>query len=138
MPRYIIERQYLLPVYQHLAVEAPDLDTACGEALDDGEHDWEDAQEDYESSRPTTIVCAVEIASKEEWVIATRSQYEQSGLMYDGRHELIEIHREFAERDCQAELAEILERNDCGKSRVLIDGDDLKRLKSIAGMRVDR
>ena len=51
MPRYVIERQYLLPVYQHLAVEAPDLDTACREALDDGEHDWEDAQEDYESSR---------------------------------------------------------------------------------------
>ena len=58
MPRYIIERQYLLPVYQHLAVEAPDLDTACRKALDDGEHDWEDAQEDYESSRPATIVCA--------------------------------------------------------------------------------
>ena len=44
MTRYIIERQYLLPVYQHLAVEAPDLDTACREALDDGEHDWENAQ----------------------------------------------------------------------------------------------
>ena len=85
MPRYIIERQYLLPVYQHLAVEAPDLDTACREALDDGEHDWEDAQEDYESSRPTTIISAVEIASEEEWVIATKSQYERSGLMYDPR-----------------------------------------------------
>jgi hypothetical protein len=138
MPRYIIERQYLLPVYQHLALEAPDLDTACREALDDGEHDWEDAQEDYESSRPATIVCTVEIANEEEWVIATRSQYERSGLMYDGRHELIEIPAEFTERDRQAALAEILERNDCGKTRVLIDGDDLKRLKSIAGMRVDR
>jgi hypothetical protein len=134
----MIERQYLLPVYQHLAVEAPDLDTACREALDDGEHDWEDAQEDHESSRPTTIVCAVEIASEEEWVIATKSQYERSGLMYNGRHELIEIPAEFTERDRQAELAEILERNDCGKGRVLIDGDDLKRLKSIAGMRGDR
>ena len=58
--------------------------------------------------------------------------------MYDGRHELIEIPREFTEKDRQAELGEILERNDCGKGRVLIDGDDLKRLKSIAGMRVDR
>ena len=138
MPRYIIERQYLLPVYQHLAVEAPDLDTACREALDDGEHDWEDAQEDYESSRPATVVSAVEITSEEEWVIATRSQNVRSGLMYEGRHELIEIPAEFTERDRQAELAEILERNDCGKTRVLIDGDDLKRLKSIAGMRVDR
>jgi hypothetical protein len=138
MPRYIIERQYLLPVYQHLALEAPDFDSACREALDDGEHDWEDAQEDYESSRPATIVCAVEIASEEEWVIATKSQYERSGLMYDGRHELIEIPREFTEKDRQAELGEILERNDCGKGRVLIDGDDLKRLKSIAGMRIAR
>jgi len=138
MLRYVIERQYLLPVYQHLAVEAPDLESACRDALDDGEHDWKDAQEDYESTRPTTIVSAVEIASEEEWAIATKSQYERSGLMYDGRHELIEIPREFTERNRLAELAEILERNDCGKARVLIDGDDLKRLKSIAEMGVDR
>ena len=58
--------------------------------------------------------------------------------MYDGRHQLIEIPAEFTERDRQAEVAEILERNDCGKGRVLIDGDDLKHLKSIAGTRVDR
>jgi threonine synthase len=138
MPRYIIERQYLLPVYQHLAVEAPDLEAVCREALDDGEHDWEDAQEDYESSRPATIVAAVEITREEEWAIATKSQYERSGLMYEGRHELIEIPREFTEKDRQAELAEILERNDCGKAHVLLDGDDLERLKSIARMRVDR
>jgi len=138
MLRYVIERQYLLPVYQHLAVEAPDLESACRYALDDGEHDWKDAQEDYESTRPTTIVSAVEIASEEEWATATKSQYERSGLMYDGRHELIEIPREFTERNRLAELAEILERNDCGKARVLIDGDDLKRLRSIAGMGVDR
>ena len=138
MLRYVIERQYLLPVYQHLAVEAPDLESACRYALDDGEHDWKDAQEDYESTRPTTIVSAIEIASEEEWATATKSQYERSGLMYDGRHELIEIPREFTERNRLAELAEILERNDCGKARVLIDGDDLKRLKSIAGMGVDR
>jgi len=138
MPRYIIERQYLLPVYQHLAIEAPDLDTACREALDDGENDWENAQEDYESSRPATIVSAIEIAGEEEWVIANGSQYERSGLMYDGSHELIEIPREFTERDPLAELAEIFETNDCGTARVLIDGDDLERLKSMAGMGIDR
>ena len=137
MPRYIIERQYLLPVYQHLAVEAPDLESACREALDDGEHDWEDAQEDYENSRPTTI-SAIEIASEEEWVIATKSQYERSTLMYDGSRELIEIRPAFSEKDHPAELAGILDRNDCDEGRVLIDGDDLKRLKSIAGMRVHR
>ena len=36
-------------------------------------------------------------------------------------HELIEIPRKFTERDRLAELAEILERNDCGNTRVLID-----------------
>ena len=145
MPRYIIERQYLLPVYQHLSLESPDLESACREALDDGEHDWEDAQEDYEGSRPTTIVSAIEIASEAAWPTAIKSQYERSGLMYDGRHEFIEIPRKFTEIprkftevDRAAELAEILERNDCGKGRVLIDGDDLERLKSMAGMRVDR
>ena len=137
MPRYIIERQYLLPVYQHLAVETPDLESACREALDDGQHDWEDAQEDYESSRRTTIVSAIEITSEEEWVIANESQYERSGLMYDGSHELIEIPRELTEKDRLADLAEILERSDCGKDRVLIDGDDLKHLKSIAGMGIN-
>ena len=138
MPRYIIERQYLLPVYQHLALESPDLESACSEALDDGEHDWEGAQEDYESSRPTTIVSAIEIASEAEWATVSKSQHERSGLMYDGRHEFIEIPRKFTEADQVGELAEILERNDCGKGRVLIDGDDLERLKSVAGMRVDR
>ena len=99
MPCYIIERQYLLPVYQHLALESPDLESACRDALDDGEQDWEDAQEDYEGSRPTTIVSAIEIASEAEWATATKSQYERSGLMYDSRHEFIEIPRKFTERD---------------------------------------
>src|SRR5260370_11485775 len=134
MPRYIIERQYLLPVYQHLALESPDLESACREALDDGQHDWEDAQEDYEGSRPTTIVSAIEIASAAEWATAIKSQSERSGLLYDGRHEFIEIPRKFTDADRPAELAEILELNDCGRGRVLIDGDDLKRLKLLAGM----
>ena len=81
---------------------------------------------------------AIEIASEEEWVIATKSQYERSTLMYDGSRELIEIRPAFSEKDHPAELAGILDRNDCGEDRVPIDGDDLKRLKSIAGMRVDR
>lgn len=137
MPRYIIERQYLLPVYQHLALETPDLASACREALDDAAHDWENAQEDYESSRAGTIVSAIEISSDDEWATAVKSQHERSGLMYDGRHELIEIPRQFTEADPAADRAEIIERNDCGKSRVLIDGDDLKRLKSMAGIRVE-
>src|SRR6516162_711102 len=124
MPRYIIERRYLLPVYQHLALETPDLELACRKALDDDEHDWEDAQEDYESSRPATIVSVTEISSDDESATAVKSQRERSGLMYNDHHQFLEIPRQFIEADHAAELAEIIERNDCGKGRALIDGDD--------------
>ena len=59
MPKYAIERQYLVPVYQHLFVDAPDLDAACRQALD--HDDWDSSETDYDASRETTIACAVEI-----------------------------------------------------------------------------
>jgi hypothetical protein len=65
MPRYIIERQYLLPVFQHLIIEAPDLSTACEAAIDDDL--WESSvgrdppKQDYDSAHPTKITRAVEI-----------------------------------------------------------------------------
>jgi hypothetical protein len=54
--------------------------------------------------------------------------------LYDGNHEPLDFPREFTEPDT-ALLAEILERNDCGKDRVLIDGEDLFRLRQLAGIR---
>ena len=54
MPIFVIERQYLLPVYQHLVIEASDLAAACKEAVE-GDHDWEGVVEDGDNSRPTTI-----------------------------------------------------------------------------------
>src|SRR5882724_1429212 len=59
MPRFAIERQYLLPVYQHLEIEAPDFIAACRQALD--RDDWESAEEDRDSARETTITAAVEM-----------------------------------------------------------------------------
>jgi hypothetical protein len=53
MPKYVIERQYLIPVYQRLVVEADTPEEACGEAV--GREDWDDAVDDYESARATTI-----------------------------------------------------------------------------------
>jgi len=50
----VIERQYLLPIYQHLVIEASDLDAACKEAVE-GDHDWEGAVEDGDNARPTTV-----------------------------------------------------------------------------------
>jgi hypothetical protein len=61
MPKYVIERQYLLPVYQHLVIEAATLEEACSKAA---EHDdWETAKEDGDGARPTTITNAVELPS---------------------------------------------------------------------------
>ena len=44
MPKYVIERQYLLPIYQRLMVEADTLEEACQKALN--HDDWADAVED--------------------------------------------------------------------------------------------
>ena len=32
MPEFVIERQYLVPMYQHIVVEAENLDAACKKA----------------------------------------------------------------------------------------------------------
>jgi hypothetical protein len=53
MPTFVIERQYLLPVYQHIVVEAPDLESACQQAIE--ADDWEGQLEDCDTSGPTTI-----------------------------------------------------------------------------------
>jgi hypothetical protein len=51
--KYAIERQYLLPIYQHLVIEAGSVEDACRQAV---EHDdWQSAQEDCDGARPTTI-----------------------------------------------------------------------------------
>jgi hypothetical protein len=59
MPKFVVERQYLLPIYQRLIIDAPDITTACHKAL---EHDdWESAEEDGDGSRATTINAGREI-----------------------------------------------------------------------------
>ncbi len=51
--RYVIERQYLLPVFQHLVIAADSVEDACRQAV---EHDdWDDAKQDGDSARATTI-----------------------------------------------------------------------------------
>ena len=59
MPKFVIERQYLLPIYQRLIIDAPDITTACQEAVEDD--DWESAEEDGDGSGATTINAAREI-----------------------------------------------------------------------------
>ena len=53
MPKYVIERHYLLPVYQRLLVEADSVEDACWKAVD--HDDWSDAVEDNDGAGATTI-----------------------------------------------------------------------------------
>jgi hypothetical protein len=57
MPKFVIERQYLLPVYQRLIIEAPSLESAL-EAAIGNDHSWEEAENDGDGAQPTTITAA--------------------------------------------------------------------------------
>lgn len=66
MPKFVIERQYLLPVYQRLIIEAPSLESVL-EAAIGNDHSWEDAEEDGDGALPTTITAAkIAPADREE------------------------------------------------------------------------
>ena len=96
MPRYLIERRYLLPVYQHLAIEAPDLATACDRALFDTGLDADAARaEGHESPRPFSIEDAVEITDDEEWRVAVNAPGERRRLLLHGGHDHLDIPDDF-------------------------------------------
>jgi hypothetical protein len=54
MPKFVIERQYLVPMYQHIAIEAENLEEACTKAVSD-DIDWDTQEMDCDSARATTI-----------------------------------------------------------------------------------
>ena len=54
MPKFVIERQYLVPMYQHIVVEAETLEAACKQAISD-DIDWDTQEMDCENARATTI-----------------------------------------------------------------------------------
>jgi hypothetical protein len=57
MPNFVIERQYLVPMYQHIVVEAENLEEACKKATS-GDIDWDTQEMDCDSARATTITAA--------------------------------------------------------------------------------
>ena len=57
MPKFVIERQYLVPMYQHIVVEADNLEEACKKAISD-DIDWDTQEMDSDSARATTITAA--------------------------------------------------------------------------------
>jgi hypothetical protein len=54
MPKFVIERQYLVPMYQHIAVEAESLEEACKKGISD-DVDWDTQEMDCDGARRTTI-----------------------------------------------------------------------------------
>ena len=62
MPKFVIERQYLLAIYQRLIIDAPDIATACWKAVEND--DWESAEEDGDGSGATTINAVREIPER--------------------------------------------------------------------------
>ena len=87
----IIERQYLVPVYEHVIVEAQDFETACRDALDEIKQPWgDDTKTDYESSRPTTIERAVKAPN---WTDLDADEFSLSYLLYDAGFDPLPIPR---------------------------------------------
>ena len=54
MPQFVIERQYLIPMYQHIVVEAENLEDACKKAISD-HIDWDTQEMDSDGARKTTL-----------------------------------------------------------------------------------
>jgi hypothetical protein len=57
MPKFVIERQYLVPMYQHIVVEAETLEAACEMAVND-DISWDSQEMDCDNARQTTITNA--------------------------------------------------------------------------------
>lgn len=55
MPIFTIEKQYLVPCYVQITLDAPDVPTAFSDALDEDKHDWEGSKIDYENARETYV-----------------------------------------------------------------------------------
>ena len=105
MPRYVIERQYLVPMYEHIFVESTSLEGACRQALDEHAQPWgDDSELDFDNARPVTITEAVELP--ETILPELRSSEDAdrcvlSEALYGSGLDLLSIPHEFAEAEQQ-------------------------------------
>jgi IS5 family transposase len=75
MPKFVIERQYLVPMYQHIVVEADTLEAACDMAVTD-DIAWDTQEMDCDNARATTITAAKAIpAGYDVDAIAARADW---------------------------------------------------------------
>src|SRR6185312_5934677 len=105
MPKYMIERQYLLPIYHHLAIEAATFAAACAAAMDETKHGWKGAQPDPENARAHTLTRAVEVPA--EWADKTAAP---AWYLYDAALPALPIPRAHRE----APEAPLLDRRHLG------------------------
>ena len=66
MPKFVIERQYLIPMYQHVVVEAETLEAACELAVSD-DISWDSQEMDCDNAQPTTLTAAKAIPDSYEF-----------------------------------------------------------------------
>jgi hypothetical protein len=66
MPKFVIERQYLVPMYQHIVVAAETLDAACELAVSD-DISWDSQEMDCDNARATTLTAAKAIPNGYEF-----------------------------------------------------------------------
>jgi hypothetical protein len=95
MPKFVIERQYLVPMYQHIVVEAENLEDACKKGISD-DIDWDTQEMDSDGARKTTLTFIKEIPARLEesgGVLWDRSKNPDRPLaifpvtfLYDGGH----------------------------------------------------
>ena len=96
MPRYVIERQFLVPMYEHIFVEAPSLAEACRRAVDDYAEPWgeDGAKIDYDNARSTTIEQAIELSDDLFPELRSRADADNRDLslvLYDSGLDLLPI-----------------------------------------------
>jgi hypothetical protein len=101
MPRYVIERQYLVPMFEHILVEAPSLDVACREAIDEFVQPWGDhVRPDFDNARAVTITQAVAIPESLFPELRSREDEDRhvlSHVLYDAGLNLLQIPVEFGD-----------------------------------------
>jgi hypothetical protein len=113
MPKFVIERQYLVPMYEHIVVEAENLGAACERAVS-GDVAWDTQEMDSDNARKTTITNAKVIPDSLELVagdvVLRRDRpatpgfgvpgYGLSGFLYENEREtgpLLEIPVQFTD-----------------------------------------
>jgi hypothetical protein len=101
MPRYVIERQYLVPMFEHIFVEAPSLEAVCREAIDEFTQPWSDnAELDFDNAGAVTVEQAVEIPDQLFPELRSRDDEDRhilSHVLYDAGLNLLPIPASFGD-----------------------------------------